>query len=330
MPKEKEGTEEVVGVHDIDEEFGKTEVIAEDAPATTEGKAVTTGTSETPEKEKAEEQVPETVETEEKTWKDLGLGDFEGKSTEEIAKIVLQEQKESDFRNKLYGEQANELGKLRKFKTDQTTADKAADEKAKTKEKVNIIDQLPDDMTEGEIVDFNKIYETNPVKAVLKYGDGTIRQMIAEEFTSRQEEVERFVGKSIDKHKDRLAFDSFLNSTPDAEQYLPAMQTLDGDEYLGKQGRPLKELHGLAKLGQDNDPLYNPIYRLMLKYPNMTLGEAKTFAGQMGGAEEKADEKRGKVQKTIDKIDAVNTSTASSKSQTDKKLVTIDDEFEID
>lgn len=316
----KEGVEEEkVEVHDIDTEFN-----AEDAPATTKDKAATTDTTETPEKDKVEEQVSETAETEEKTWKDLGLDEFEGKSTEEVAKIVLQRRKESEFRDKLYGDQANELGKLRKFKTEQEAAKEKPEEK---KEKVNLIDQLPD-MSEGEILDFNTIYEKNPAKAFLKYGNNTIRQIIAEEFESRQEDVERFVGKSIDEHKDSLAYSNFLDNTPDAEQYLPAMQTLDKDEYLGEQKRSYKELYNLAKLGQDNDPLYKPVYRLILEN-NMTFTKAKTFASQLAGAEEKADTKRDKIQKTVEKIDAVNTSTASSKSKTDKKLVTIDDEFEI-
>lgn len=332
MAKEKkEGTEEKVEVHDIDNEFAS----AEDAPGVTtetKGKEVTTEEKapETPAKEevleKAEADAPVP-----KTWKDLDLEDFEGKSQEEIARIIVQERRESEHSRKVYGEQGEELGALRKFKTD-TEVEKA---KPKEEKEPDLLDTMPE-MTEGEILDFNAIYEKNPVKAMLKYGGATIKQMIASQLKeSLAGKVEGAVGETIAEQKDSIAYSNFLSKHDDVETFLPLMHTLDSEKHLGLQNRPYEELYELAKLGPHTqgvivNPLYQPIYSLMAEHPTFTFKKALKFTKQGMGAEEKAVEKKAEVKKTIDKIDSVNTaSKGTPKSQGTKEIVTIDDEFEI-
>jgi len=321
MAKEK-GTEETV-VHDVDAEFGL-ENDVEDASVTTEQEEAATGeASEALEEEQVSEQADTTAKTE-RTWADLGVGDFEGKSNEEIARSVLQQQKDSDFRNKIYGEQASELGELRKFKAEQQA------KAAAPKEEVGLFEQIPD-MTEGQIADYNALYEKNPVVTPLKLGESYIRKMIAQELQAQREDVKSFVGESIEAQRDSIAFTNFLGKHEDAQQYTPFMKFLDGEQYLGAQKRPYEDLYNLAVLGKAKDPLYDSAYQLMAKHPTLSFEDAKIFAKQKAGSEEQAAEKHQKLEKELDKIDSVNSSssTANRKSDTTRKMVTVDEEFNI-
>lgn len=332
MAKEKEGTEEEkVAVHDIDTEFGNTTEDAPEVTTETEKEKVTTEKApETPEKEEVSDEA-EADTTVPKTWKDLDLEDFEGKSQEEIARIIVQERRESEHGRKVFGEQGEELGALRKYKTDAET------EKAKPKEKEpDILDQMPDQISDGEILDFNTKYEKNPTKTIFTKGRPILEQMIDLRVKQALEgKVEGAVGERIEEQKDKVAYSDFLSKHDDTETFLPLMETLDSEKHLGSQERSYEELFELAKLGPHTqgvviNPLYNPVYQLMAEYSNMSFKKALTFAKQGMGAEEKAVEKKAEVKKTIGKIDSVNTSTKGSpKSQGTKEVVTIEDEFKI-
>lgn len=341
----KEGTEETkVEVRDIEEEFSNVmQTNTEDTPATeetteTEEKATTEEAPEAPVKEEVSEEAETAATTTEvKTWKDLGLEDFEGKSQEEIAQLIVQSRRESEHRDKVYGDQTNVVGDLRKQIAEAEA--KITEVEAKKKEsgikEPDLLDQLPE-MTEGEILDFNAIYEKNPVKALFKYARPVLEKMTASQVTKALEgKVEGAVDESIAQQKDNIAYTNFAGRHEDAEKFTPLMQLLDGENYLGGQKRSYEELYQLAKLGPHAqgvvaDPLYQPIFQLMAKHDSMSFGEALSFAKQGTAAEEKAVEKRKEVKKTIDKIDSVNTtSKGTPKSKGTKELVTIDDEFEI-
>ncbi|MBA7689292.1 hypothetical protein ES703_97798 [subsurface metagenome] len=262
----------------------------------------------------------------EKTWKDFGVDDFEGKSNEEIAAIVRREREDSGFRRRVYGEQADELGTLRTFKTEtEAKAKTAAEEK-----KPDLLEQMPD-MTDGEVLDFNKIYEAHPVKAILKYARPVLEQLVQQQLQEAiKGGVKNTITESIGDQRDSLEYASFLQRHDDAETYLPAMKTLDKPEYLGEQSRSYEELFGLAKLNSEKSPLYAPVYQLMAKHPTVSFKEAEQLAKQQMGAVGTAAKKKQDIQQNINKIDDVNSSTtASAKSKTTKGVVTIDQEFEI-
>ena len=111
---EKEGIEEAVEVRDIEQEFNTEDApVVEDAPVEDPKAPVEDAPVEDA---PVEDEVLDKVDGSVKTWKDVGLEDFEGKSVEDIAKRIEQERRETDFREKKYGAQATELGELRKFR----------------------------------------------------------------------------------------------------------------------------------------------------------------------------------------------------------------------
>ena len=104
----------------------------------------------------------------EKTWKDFGLNEFEGKSNEEIAQAIQELRRDRDYQASRYGKLSNEFGELRK-----QTSDKQPESKKE------LIDTIPD-LTPGQVTDFNRIYEENPVKALIKFGGPHIEKIIEE------------------------------------------------------------------------------------------------------------------------------------------------------
>lgn len=320
----------------IDDEFEANETIGDDTgqDKTTESKgevniAEAPEAPEVPEGDTASDQVSDqaaaTARTE-KTWKDFGVDDFEGKTNEEIAAIVRRDRDDSSFRRRVYGEQADELGALRTFKTETEAKAKAAAEEKKP----DLLEQMPD-MTDGEVLDFNKIYEGHPVKAILKYARPVIEQLVNQQLQGAiQGGVKSTITESIGEQQDSLEYAGFLQRHEDAETYLPAMKVLDRPEHLGGQARSYEELLSLAKLSRDKSPLYAPVYQLMAKHPTVSFKEAEQLAKQQLGSKGAAEAKRKEVQQELDNIDAVNSSTtASAKSQTTGEIVTIDNEFNI-
>jgi len=272
----------------------------------------------TEEPEKGAEETAKLEETAEvkKTWKDLGIDRFDGMSREQQANEI-------NWRNRVAGQQANELGELRKKVAELEKSPEKPEEKAPVRR----------GLTEAEIADYNKILEGgDPVGAFLKYGGDDFKQIISEAIKSEfQGGLKDIIGGQVDSQADSLAYSSFCQNHPDYETYEPLMQTLDGKEHLREQKRSYEELYELAKLGEDNDPLYEPTYSMLKKYPNMNVVEAKKFASLQLSNPEAAQTKRDKIKETVGKIDVVNKATAKKSASTNvEKPESIDDAFNIE
>lgn len=285
---------------------------------------------ETPEKEEPEEKPAESEEEPTgKTWAEHGLEQFDGKSTAEIAEIIKQKELEhTNWKDKKYGEQANELGELRKFKEAVEAAKKEAElDSQKEDAKADLLESIPD-LTQKEIDDFNTLYEVNPAKAIMKITQKHLEALVDGRLQkSLPKTVDDVVGKSIEQQKDDLQYDSFLlRHQEDAEQQIPLMQSLAQKEHLGGQRRSYEELYQLAKLGNSKDALYQPVYQFMKKY-DMPFDDALKFAKQQTSSA--ADDKAKKIKETVAKIDKTNNPAKTEKvADKTKKFSTVDDAFE--
>jgi len=266
--------------------------------------------------ETTEDSVPETTgnetvsdtkpagETSEASWKDVGLEKYESMTREQIARDI-------HWRNKQMGDRANEIGELRKKVERLEQLQKNKDEEA---EKPNLLDSIRD-LTAAETEDFNRLYEASPVKAILKYGGDSIKDLVSGEVKKALgEHVPKAVTESAQEQQEALEFKQFLLGHDDADNHLPFMKVLDQEEHLGRQHRPLEELYQLAKLAKDKDPLYSNIYGLMHKHSAMTVAEARRFAMVM----QKSPDTREKVKAEVAQIDKASTSASSTKRAADK------------
>lgn len=309
----KKGTEEE-SFTTLDNAFqGVEEELADETGKTVETEVKETEQPETePETTETEVTKPEVTETEtetetkaeadaktaEKTWADLGHERFDGMSRGQIAREI-------DWRNRQYGEQANELGRLRKEV-----------EELKTPEKKPEASEVPvrRGMTQDEVTEFNEMYERDPVGAMLKFGADDFKQMVSESVKEAMGgDFQEMVGSRVAGASEAIAYENFLTSHNDAEEYVPLMQQLDGAEYLGEQGRNYNELYELARLGKSQDLLYPTTYRYMKLHPTFSFAEAKRFAELEQRNPKASGKKREAIKKTVAKLDTVNT-TSTKKS----------------
>jgi len=255
-------------------------------------------------------------ETSEKTWEDLGLPKFEGKTREEIANEI-------QWNNRRRGEQANELGQLRK-----EVAELKAAIPEKPKAEPKPIEDRLGGMTVDQMEEFNDLYDKNPVAAILKYGEAPIQDIIDQRVRDALEAgMPDSINNIISEKTGAMEYSNFLATTPDAESYEPAMKILDSQENLGKQKRPYVELYELSRLGRAKDPLYEPVYQLCKKHPTMTFDEAKQIAVQISGSSGATKATAAKIEKTINKIDAANTTAKSKKADSISIHNNVDDAF---
>lgn len=269
--------------------------------------------------EKDEQTAPETSEKE-KSWSDLSLPDLENLSRDEIAKRILQERTETAYRNKLYGEQANELGELRK----------KVEGLSKPEEKKDVLNQIPD-MTEGDVVDFNTEYTRSPIRTLLKHSkphiDAIVQEKLSEMLGSKLNEQ---ITGEMGKYKDAMDYQKFFESHEDAEEVAPTMQIFDEEKHLGKQQRSYEDLYGISKLALAKDPLYSEVYKLMAKHSTVSFAEAKELASLRTSAGKAAHDARQDVENKVAAIDTVTTNAKTKASDNRKPAKNIDEVFEAD
>lgn len=261
------------------------------------------------------EKTDDVTEPPEKSFTDLGAQELEGKSREEIARYVREQTDYQVMRDRVYGEQANELGGLRRFKKEHSV------EKPKAEE------PFPD-LSEGQIADFNAHWEKNPGKAIVSAGMGNyIKQAIA---TGVQEILGGDTVKAqFAEQQNRLDYESWKSRTPDHEEQEPLMQALDGQDRLGSQGRTYDDLCDLARLGNGDDPLYGAVYSLMYKHPTMPCSEARKNA--LLASTENSQVLKDKVKKDVQDIDTIRTKPTgvkASKKSEDESKMNLDEVFE--
>ena len=311
MDKEKkEGTEEVK------EEFGSLDDAYQPTPeeeqAEKEIKAPETDTTETEEvktdEAKGSEETEEGVKTEtEDAWRKHGIARFDGMSRKAIAA-------EFNWRNRQAGEQAREVGELRKRVAELDKGTKAEPEKPKG------IDLIPD-MTPGQVEDYNRLYEINPVKAIFKYGgDKYIKAIVGNQDKG---DISEEIKATLEEQKEGIAYTNFCANNDDWQELDPLMKQLDQEQHLGNQRRSYGELAKLARLGRDGDKLYNSVYVLMSKHPTMSFADAKRFVSPQATSTSTDD-----VRKTVKKIDAANLATKKSTTTNNKDYESIDDAFD--
>ncbi len=189
-----------------------------------------------------------------KTWKDFGLGNLEGKSTEQIAQEI-------SYRNKLYGDQSNEIGtmkrKMQEYETKITDFEKLAGREPETK--------VADQMTEGQLADFYRDLEKDPRKAI----NDLIKSSMTEDIKAAvlADIKEQGIGSSDEKLSEAvndIKWRNFTEKNTDWEDYRGMMEVLTKEEHFGGD-RPPDDIYELAKLSKTNVQLYRATYQLMVK-----------------------------------------------------------------
>ena len=265
-------------------------------------------TKEEPESKEPEKE-PETEESEKEPefkWSDYGQSRYDNMTPQQIANEVA-------WRNRKYGEQANELGKLRK---------EVEELRTKKEEKP----EPPLKMSEGQLIDFSRQWEEDPVNAL---ANNPVLEKLIEKKAAEivEKQVSGKVSAVTQEQADALAFQNFCSRNPDYEIYVDSMKELDRPEYLGDQKRSYDDLLELTKLGHEDDSLYQAAYVMMKKYPNMSCSEAQELAKLKSPPKKKIE--REQLKKEVKDIDAVSTKSKRASSK-QKEVLSMDDAFDMD
>lgn len=288
------------------------EAVADAEIKAQEAKEAEAKKAETKEKEKLSE-APE------KTWTELGHPRYEKMTREQIAAEI-------SWRHEVDGRQSDELGDLRKkLKTQDGELEKF---KKPPEEKVDFLESLPA-MTEGEVMDFNSLYETNPMKAIMKYSSPHIKQIIESHLKETLPQyMQGTVGGLLAEQNEAGEYKKFLDSNDDAEEYVDAMKVLDKPENLGQQRRPYRDLYELAKLGTTQDSLYAPVFQMMRSYPNMPFAEAKKFVELQSHSPDSAKNTREKIKKDVNELQAAGSTTSKKSKASLEKATDVEEAFD--
>ena len=235
---------------------------------------------------------------------------FDGLTNEQIAR-------EYKWISQKYGDHSHEVGELRKKVTELEKTKETPDEKPVTRR----------GLTAPEIEDFNSMYETDPVGAVLKYGSSDFQEMIDKRVEEKlQSTLPERLSNITEEQADAVSFRNFQSSHDDADDYTEAMKTLDDPRYLGSQKRDYEELYDLVKLAGTDNKQYQQVYNLMKKHPTMAYKEAISFTGTVT-----SKTPRQQVVNEVTKIKSANsTSTTKARSDTGTPAKTMDEAFALE
>ena len=224
----------------------------------------------------------------EKSWKDFGLDNLEGKSTEQIAQEI-------SYRNKLYGDQSNEIGTMKRKLQEAETKVADFEKLAGREPEKKIVDQ----MTEGQLADFYRDMESDPRKAISNLIKGSLTDEIkAAVLESVKEQGTPGSDEKLSEAVNSIEWRNFTERNPDWQDYYGMMNVLTGEEHFGGN-RPFDEVYQLAKLSKTNEPLYRATYQFMATHDKMSFAEAMDYAQMKMTAPAKAMEKKDGIKKEI-------------------------------
>lgn len=194
-------------------------------------------------------------------WSQHGLPQFAGRDPQEIAQYVR-------FRERQYGQQANELGELRRIKDEyEKLRQQFTKEQPKT--------EKPEDF-DYKLQAFADQFNTNPWDAVNKYIVPDITEKIySQVYEKLQGEIEPKLQQQAETMQVNQEWKQFADSHPDYDQHVDTMRQLMDGQYLG-DNRPFDEYYNLSKLYQTNQKLAVESYNLMSR--GLSFTEAKKYA----------------------------------------------------
>ncbi len=320
MPEEKKETFKSMdaafqGVNDEQLEKPKPDEAAETVKVEEEIPAKTT--EEIPTEEKVEDLQPS--ETGEKTdWEALGFPEFSGKSEAEIAAVLNQKKVETGYRDVLYGQQANEVGTLRK----QVEELEGQLKKSPAPEKV-------EGMSEEDVGNFQAMLDVDPMGALEKYYGPTVEKMVQSKLEDAMTSTDGPVSRKLAEQLDVIERQQLYTRHTDADEYITEMTILDEPKALGEQHRPYEEVYLLAKLWKGKDPMWEATYQLMAKYPQMPFSDANAIATAQKVDKSGSGAEKEKVMAQVGKIkEATPQKTTKTKTGKAEVFSTVDDAFD--
>lgn len=245
-------------------------------------------------------------------WADYGLPNLEGKDAKFVKDYFA-------YTSRRYGQQANELGDLRKGQEElkklkeQITGEKAPEKKS-------------DEISDLELAQFAQTFNENPLRALNEFCLPKMTDSLEEALYKRLEEK---FGKSMtEKTKDLVneqEYQAFVRDHPEEyESYKDVMHELMTDKYLGDDVS-YKEVLKLAKLTQEEPSLFGITCQHMRA--GFPFDESREYASLKQNAATTGEANKAQVIKDVDKIGAGAKHAATKQVTSEPKAKTMDEAF---
>jgi len=245
-------------------------------------------------------------------WEKYGLGNLKGKDPDYVKNFF-------EFQSRRYGQQANELGELRRIKAeyDKLQSNKSADVTAKSKVEIK-------PLTETEMALFAAEFNDNPHSAMQNHLIPRIKESLREEMlASIKEELQPVMANQAQDVALQAEWNAFVRDNSDYENYSDLMKTLMTDDYVGNT-LPFEQVYKLAKLSQDEASLFSTTCSLMRQA--IPFDKARFYAELEKNAPVDAKAKINKLRTDVTQA-KLGAKTGSKKAVTEKNVKTMDDAF---
>jgi hypothetical protein len=252
-------------------------------------------------------------------WASHGLPELSGKDAEYVKNFF-------SYRNRTYGNQANELGELRSWKEKYAGVIEKMGEA--TGQPAQAVQAAKAKMSDVELRLFAEAFNEDPYAAMDKFVLPRMRDSIKEEIlNSLDEKIKPTLEKQAKDLTDEQEWNAFRDATPGFEEFVPVMQQLMTPQYLG-DGVPYKEVHKLAVLAKEEPTLFPVTCELMQK--GVGFDQSKEYATLKQNAPVDAEKKIQQVKGEVKKAAAGakrGTAAAASKSS---DITDMDSAFEME
>lgn len=242
-------------------------------------------------------------------WASYGLPQFAGRKEDEIAGYVKQMFKK-------YGDQANELGELRKLKEKYGKVEETVSGKQ--------VSQEVSKLNDYEYKMFADMFIDNPVDALEKFVLPKLEEkLLSKVFEKLDERIKPQIEGFAQNLTSEQSFRQFAKSNPDYTQYQDTMTTLMENEHLGENA-DFEDVYNLSKMYATDSAMAAEIYQLMKR--GLPFNQAKRYASGVISAP--SEQAKTKIKNEVGQIRSAAKPSGVRAAQTDKNIKSMDDAIE--
>lgn len=221
-------------------------------------------------------------------------------------------------RESQYGQQANELGRLRQIEQQFNQIQNQVTGKPAEKKKVEFSE------VENRMF-IEKLNSQNPMAAIsemiLPKLTESLRGEMMKDFS---QQIGPVLNEQFQNVTSQQEWNAFVKAHPDYAEYKPLMHSLMAPDYLG-QGAPYEDVYGLAKLAKEEPSLFSTTCGLL--QCGVPFEKAKKFATLERDAGVNAESQKERIKQEVGKIGPGVKRAGAKQMTSEPEVMTMDDAF---
>ncbi len=253
-------------------------------------------------------------------WSEFGLDRYDKMDREKIAADV-------NYRNKLYGDQSNEIGTIRqerdalKTKIEQMTAISTG--------KGSEVSKEIEAMSPGQLTDFYEQFEKDPRQALMSLLGDKVKGGRSEEDLKKI--IAENVQEALFQYHGFSEAEGVKRNRPEYAEHEQYIEMLSEEKYLGKV-RSYEDILDFAVLEKENSTLAPLVYKKLKAYPKMSFVDCRKFSELELRSPDTEQAKKDELKNKVEALQGAGagTSTAKGKASETEEITTMDQAFSVD